>query len=85
MHVSLHAVMAIAFKKPFTADTQSLRDSVDLSDKDQEEIPCGRCDAIYVLVYAKSLTSKQKLEYGHAVQQGMGNCGRHPSSIKLNF
>jgi len=77
--------MAIAIKKPFTPDTQSLRDSVDMSDKDHEEIPCGRCDAVYVLAYPRSSTPEQKLQYSRAVQQGMGNCGHHPPWIKLRF
>ncbi len=82
---SLHPAMAIAFKKPFTPDTQPLRDSVDMSDKDQEEIPCGRCEAVYVLVYPRSSATDQKLQYSRAVQQGMGNCGEHPPWIRLNF
>ena len=77
--------MAIAFKKPFTPDTQSLRDSVDTSDVDHQEIPCGQCDAVYVLVYPRSSTPEQKLEYSQAVHQGMANCGHHPDCINLPF
>jgi len=77
--------MAIAFKKPFTPETQSLRDSVGLPDMDHEEIPCGLCDAVYVLVYPRSSTREQKLQYSRAVQQGMGGCDHHPPSIKLRF
>ncbi|PYV14369.1 MAG: hypothetical protein DMG21_18355 [Acidobacteria bacterium] len=77
--------MAIAFKKAVTSDTQSLRDSIDLSEQELEEIPCGRCDAVYVLVYPKSLTADQKLQYGRTVQEGMAGCGHHPAWIKLPF
>ncbi len=77
--------MAIAIKKPFTSETQSLRNSVDMFDKDHEEIPCGQCDVVYVLVYPRSSTPEQRLQYRRAVQQGMGNCNQHPPSIELRF
>jgi hypothetical protein len=77
--------MAIAIKKPFTPDTQSLRDSVDLSDKDYEDIPCGSCEAIYVLIFSTSSTPDQKHQYRQAVRQGMGNCSHHPAWINLPF
>lgn len=77
--------MAIAFKKPFNPDTQALRDSVDLSDKEHEEIPCGQCDAVYVLIYPRSSTPEQRLRYTRAVQQGMANCGHHPPFMKMPF
>ena len=77
--------MAIAFKRPFTPDTQAIRDSVDMSNKEHEEIACGLCEAVYVLVYPRSSTPERKLEYSRAVQQGMGNCADHPPWIRLNF
>jgi hypothetical protein len=84
-HAFLHIAMAIAIKKPFTSETQALRDSVDLSEEDHEEIPCGRCDAVYILVYLKSSTPEQRTQYRRAVQQSIGNCDHHPPWINLPF
>jgi hypothetical protein len=75
--------MAVAFKKPFTRETQDLRDWIDMTNKDHEEIPCARCEAGYVLVFLKSSTGDQRERYRHAVQQAMGNCEHHPPSIAL--
>lgn len=77
--------MAIAIKKPFTQETQALRDSIDMSDKDHEEIPCGQCEAVYVLVYPRTSTVNERQQFGRAVQQGMGNCAHHPPSINIRL
>jgi hypothetical protein len=83
--VAVHAVMAIAFKKPFTPETQSLRDGVDVSDKEHEEVPCGMCEAVYVLLYPRSSTPDLKLQYRRAVLRHMGDCNHHPPLIRLEF
>ena len=77
--------MAIAFKTPFTAETQALRDAVNMSDSDAEEVPCGQCDVAYVLLYPKSSSQEQRLQYRAAAQQGMANCNHHPAWIELPF
>ena len=77
--------MAIAFKKPFTPETQALKDSVDLSDKASEEIPCQQCDAVYLLIYPKPSTPEQIHRYTQAVHQGMANCDHHPSYMEMPF
>jgi hypothetical protein len=77
--------MAIAFRKPYAADTQARRDAVDMSDKDFEEVPCGRCEAAYVLVYPRSSSGEKRAEYRLAVLQGMCNCLHHPPFIELPF
>jgi hypothetical protein len=83
--LSPHPVMAIAFKKPFTPDTPPLRNAADMTDKDHEEIPRGRCEAVYVLVYPRSSKSDLKFQYDRGALQGMGDCGDRPPWIKLNF
>lgn len=82
-HIRKGIVMPLAIKKPFTHETQTLRDAIDLSDKQTEEIPCTRCDAAYVLVYTESSSVEQKLFYRELVEDSMGNCAHHPSSIVI--
>jgi len=64
--------MAIAFRRPFTLETQELRDATDMSGKVTEEIACQACKTIYVFLYPNTATSEQIRLYRSAVQQAMG-------------
>jgi hypothetical protein len=75
--------MAIAFRRPFTLETQELRDATDMSGKVTEEIACQACKTIYVFLYPNTATSEQIRLYRSAVQQAMGACGSSPRSPQL--
>jgi hypothetical protein len=77
--------MAIAFKKPFGPETQAQRDSIDMSDKQVEEIPCGDCESVYVLIFPRTSTEEQRNAFIQAVRQAMGNCQHHPPFVNLTF
>lgn len=79
--------MPIAFKKPFTADTQELRDAVDYRNTRSLEVTCGvqGCPTSYVLVYHEDTSAETVAAYETGIRQGMCNCAAHPSTIRLSF
>jgi hypothetical protein len=71
--------VAIAFRRPFTQETQGLWDATDVSDKITEEIACQACKTVYVFVYPNTATSEQRRLYRLAVQGSIGPMRSSPT------
>lgn len=77
--------MAIAFRKPFTSETQAKRDSINASGTKDATVVCPLCGTEYLLIYP-IVSSPAELEtYTSTVHQGMDNCKSHRPWVEMNF
>jgi hypothetical protein len=75
----------IAFRRPFSADTQERRDSIDLSSMETADVGCRSCPVLYLLVYPRHTTAEKAEEYRNTILNYMADCQAHPPIIELNF
>ena len=75
-------LIAIAFRRPLTPDSQEILDRMDISHMRQTVVRCSSCLQEYVLVHPATLSDEELERYTRNVQEHSGACGAHSACLE---